>query len=295
MDNCRIVAVVLAGCLLLSLWSCKKDPPIVTQEEEEHSASQVPVYTEDPTPPILRDSNGLEYQWAEDLQGCVLIGRGSCKAEKLQIPSEVEGSKVVAIGVDALADYSELKTITLPDSVTLIGGGAFRGCTNLTEIQLGQFVESIDRYAFQNCSSLKQFTMPHTVISMGMGAFSGCTSLVSIAFSDHIPEISRGAFENCTGLITLFIPKWATYIAPSAFAGCSSLVGLTIPEWVSEIGSNAFSGCTALKKVVFDDPNGWSVTSADLAQPILPELSDSAANVTLLTTDYAEGTWVKES
>ena len=98
------------------------------------------------------------------------------------------------------------------------------------------------------------------------GIKTGLESLLGV-----IPGLTAIDFTDCTNL--------------------ESISGLTNPN-LNEI---TISGCTALKKVVFDDPNGWSVTSADLAQPILPELSDSAANVTLLTTDYAEGTWVKES
>ena len=45
-------------------------------------------------------------------------------------------------------------TLTIPDSVTTIGSGAFRGCSGLTSIIIPDSVTSIDWYAFSGCSGL---------------------------------------------------------------------------------------------------------------------------------------------
>ena len=47
---------------------------------------------------------------------------------------------------------------TIPDSVTSIGGYAFRDCTNLTSIIIPDSVTSIGNYAFNGCSSLTSIT-----------------------------------------------------------------------------------------------------------------------------------------
>ena len=88
---------------------------------------------------------------------------------------------------------------------------------------------------------------------------------------------------------------WAALLlALLAFAGCTSLTGLTVPEWVERIDSGAFSGCTALKKVVFEGRDGWTVTLKDSAEEIIPDLSDSQTNVTYLTVEYTDAVWVKK-
>lgn len=287
----RLSAAFLAVLLLLSLAGCKQSSS-EPAEEPAHTTQKKPA--DDTVPQTVKGENGLEYQWADDLKGYALSGMGDCKESILTVPEKIGGYPVVAVGVDAFADSHQLKEITLPDSVITIGGGAFRGCIYLENIRLGQFVESIDRYAFQDCMSLDHFTMPPGVMSMGMGAFSGCSSLESIAFSDYIPEISRAAFENCSSLVTLSIPQWATYIAADAFAGCTSLVGLTVPEWVKKIDSGAFSGCTSLKKVVFEGQDGWTVTMKDSTEELIPDLSNSQANVNYLTVEYANAVWMKK-
>ena len=44
--------------------------------------------------------------------------------------------------------------VTIPDSVTEIGGSAFEGCTSLTNIVIPDSVTEIDDSAFEGCTSL---------------------------------------------------------------------------------------------------------------------------------------------
>lgn len=44
--------------------------------------------------------------------------------------------------------------VTIPDSVTEIGGGAFEGCSSLASVTIPDGVTSIGNYAFYGCSSL---------------------------------------------------------------------------------------------------------------------------------------------
>ena len=48
--------------------------------------------------------------------------------------------------------------LTLPNSVTSIGDGAFRGCRGLTKLTLPNSVTSIGESAFKNCSGLSKIT-----------------------------------------------------------------------------------------------------------------------------------------
>ena len=50
---------------------------------------------------------------------------------------------------------SNLTSIVIPNSVTSIGGFAFKGCTSLTSIVIPNSVTSIGKYAFSDCDSLK--------------------------------------------------------------------------------------------------------------------------------------------
>jgi hypothetical protein len=70
-----------------------------------------------------------------------------------------------------------LTSVTIPDSVTLIGQRAFLDCTSLTGVDFGNGVNAIASLAFQGCTNLTTVTIPDSVAEIGDGAFSGCSSL----------------------------------------------------------------------------------------------------------------------
>ena len=55
---------------------------------------------------------------------------------------------------DGLDMHGTITNITIPDSVTFIGGYAFSDCTSWTSITIPNSVMSIGYGAFDNCSSL---------------------------------------------------------------------------------------------------------------------------------------------
>ena len=58
--------------------------------------------------------------------------------------------------------------------VTCIGNYAFRDCSGLTSVTIGNSVTSIGDWAFSNCSELTSVTIPNSVTSIDDYAFSGC-------------------------------------------------------------------------------------------------------------------------
>ena len=69
--------------------------------------------------------------------------------------------------------------VTIPNSVTYIGDGAFYGCTGLTSITIPDSVIGIGNVAFHGCSGLTRVTIPNSVTHVGAYAFEGCTRLKS--------------------------------------------------------------------------------------------------------------------
>ena len=163
-------------------------------------------------------------------------------------------------------NYAGLTTATIPEtviyngttySVTSIGELAFRDCSSLTSVTIGNSVTSIGNYAFYYCSSLTSVTIPNSVTSIGENAFYGCSSLTSVTIPNSVTSIGDEAFEYCSSLTSITIPNSVTSIGENAFYGCSSLTSVTIPNSVTSIGNNAFSECSSLTLVTI--PN--SVTS----------------------------------
>lgn len=78
-------------------------------------------------------------------------------------------------------NHRNLKSISIPNSVTNIGSSAFSNCAKLTSITIPDGVTGIGDRAFSGCSSLTSITIPDSVTSIGSSAFGGCTGLEKIA------------------------------------------------------------------------------------------------------------------
>lgn len=78
----------------------------------------------------------------------------------------------------AFAGMSSLTTVTLPD-VDAIGAETFKDCDNLTTVTVPESVSVIGDAAFSGCSALSTITLTG-IDAIGDGAFSGCDNLTSI-------------------------------------------------------------------------------------------------------------------
>ena len=158
-------------------------------------------------------------------------------------------NSVTSIGGGAFSGCSSLTSVTIPNSVTSIGNDAFYGCSSLTSVTIPNSITSIGGYTFYGCSSLTSITIPNSVTSIGIGAFDGCSSLTSVAIPSSVTSIEKRTFRGCSSLTSVTIPNSITSIGESAFEGCSSLTSVTIPESVRSIGNSAFSGCSSLTSI----------------------------------------------
>lgn len=144
-----------------------------------------------------------------------------------------------------------LTSITLPESLTSIGSGAFFG-TSIETINIPSRVTSIgffDEYdidpkedvgVFAH-SAIKEIVIPDHVTSLNTyRMFDNCTSLVSASIPD-IAIIDYAMFASCLSLKNFEMPPSLWYIGNVAFIGCLSLTSVVLPENVYYIGDTAFS------------------------------------------------------
>lgn len=155
-------------------------------------------------------------------------------------------SNLKTIGNGAFG-FTDLTTITLPDSVETIGDNAFSNCDKLTSVTLGSGLKSIGNYAFNYCSALSSINIPEGVTFLGNSAFNHCASLESINIPGSVNTIGNSAFLHCTALEELTINSGVETIDASAFNNCTSLTSVSIPGSVKTIGNSAFNGCTSLE------------------------------------------------
>ena len=162
---------------------------------------------------------------------------------------------VTSIGGAAFSGCSGLTSVTIPDSVTSIGGSAFSGCSGLTSVTIPDSVTSIGDYAFRYCSGLTSVTIPDSVTSIGGWAFSGCSSLASVTIPNSVTSFGLWdtAFSDCNNVKNATVPGWSCGIP---FDGVTNLV---ISPGTTIIKSDAFSNCTNMLNVTIPD----SVTSIE--------------------------------
>ena len=162
---------------------------------------------------------------------------------------------VTRIGGEAFSGCSKLTSVMIPSGVRDIGDGAFSGCSKLTSVTISSGVRSIGRKMFSGCSKLTSVTIPDSVTSIGDEAFSGCSKLTSVMIPSGVREIGEWAFSGCSKLTSVMILSGVMYIGDGAFSGCIELTSVTIPDSVTSIGREAFSGCSGLKSIVVDTAN----------------------------------------
>ena len=139
--------------------------------------------------------------------------------------------------------------------ITKIGNYAFYYYTDLTSITIPNSATSIGFSAFFECRSLTNITIPDSVTSIGSSAFYDCRSLTNITIGNGLTSIGRSAFQSCTGLTSITIGNGLTSIVEGAFSGCINLSSIKLNSTTPPfLGSNAFYNTAADLQIVV--PNG---------------------------------------
>ncbi len=156
------------------------------------------------------------------------------------------GPSVKFIGSSAFS-HSGLTSIVIPDKVTIYSN-AFCGCHQLTEVTIGNGIETIPDSCFRDCVSLKNIVFGTGVKSIGEFAFRGCSSLTNIVIPDNVTTIGYQVFYE-SGLTSIVIPDKVTTLGSYAFYNCYQLADVKIGNGIETIPSTCFFNCISLKSI----------------------------------------------
>lgn len=165
----------------------------------------------------------------------------------LTVPDAFMGIPVKSIGEYAFFENETLTSVTLPDSLLVIGGSAFQSCTALTEVVLGSRVEMISQAAFRD-SALEEINLPDSVAEIGRYAFYR-TRLIEVKLPANLSSVSKYAFYGCEMLTKVEFCQRIERVAEYAFSGCTSLQRVVITDRVKMISDYSFSECPSLSAV----------------------------------------------
>ena len=165
------------------------------------------------------------------------------------IPSEIKGSRVTAIGDKAFYSNKTIQQVNIPDTVLTIGEQVFYNCDYLNNVKLPENLTSLGYHAFASCDSLYNITLPASLTKIGYSPFDA-SGLVTVEFEQGTTKICESACSSARKLKYVNIPDSVTIIEKGAFSSCSGLEEIIIPGSVKTVSSGAFDYCYGLKTVI---------------------------------------------
>jgi len=106
------------------------------------------------------------------------------------------------IGLWANMDIMNIKSISIPASVTKLAPYAFYNATGVTNVdELIKNIKEIGDNAFCR-SDIKSITIPERCIKIGTQAFSNCNNLMTFTLPSTLEFIGGGAFSYCEHLVS---------------------------------------------------------------------------------------------
>lgn len=173
--------------------------------------------------------------------------------EPVEIPRELHGQAVVALGENAFYGNIYVPSIVLPDTVTAIGERAFCDCRLVERMRLPSGLTSLGEGVFENCCSLLSVNIPEGITAIPQAAFDGCDKLQTVDWHDGLTAIGAYAFRNCDAVVEVGFPDGVAEMADYVFADCDSLQSVYIPRGATRIGRYAFNNCPDLTYVFVPD------------------------------------------
>lgn len=186
------------------------------------------------------------------------------------VPTARSRLRRVSVGIADYAFYNcvGVTGVILPETVRVIGRGAFYKCRLLSSVNLPAGITEIKDYTFYHCDSLELPEFPEGLTRIGRSAFYKCR-LVSedgeseenrLVIPDSVREIGAFAFYGCVytytdratalqmtgGMDYLVIGSGVSLIGEQAFSGMTTLRGVALGSSVTGIGDKAFYKCTSL-------------------------------------------------
>ena len=191
-----------------------------------------------------------------------------CNWVNVEIPNVIVRNwreyKVTSIGSSAFSQKLSW-SLVLPQNLKTIWSSAFYGCSNLTSVEINDWLQIIWQFAFQN-AWLTSLSIPNSVLSIENSAFQGNANMETLEIEDWMNELTIWNMAFMFDWIKeLELPNSVRTLWTDAFNWCSSLESVIIWDWLTVLNTNIFANCTRLESVVIWDgvTTLWSSFNGD--------------------------------
>ena len=195
---------------------------------------------------------------------------------------------IVAIGNDAFKG-SKITSLNIPEGITFVGARAFMGCNDLKSISLPESLTTLFSNAFEETAwwesqndglvylgdfafryksnsqiypSIVEIKEGTKYLSDGLFENFYYHELKSIKLPNSVERIGSYAFYGQSALPEVDLPANLQYIGESAFKYCKNLKIKAWPKGLRHIGDGAFQNCMSMDNAIFVEETGTCVFSS---------------------------------
>ena len=171
------------------------------------------------------------FEFTEVEDGYSIRLKGVPNNGTIDIPSKHNGRDVVEVGDPKNSFLSSLKNLSIPDSITKIGGNVFYYCNLLKDVYYEGTIEDWCKINFEDTDYYISWSNP-------------------MYYASHFYiKNNNNEYEEVTEIV---IPDTITSIGNYQFCGFNNVTKITIPNSVQTIGYATFNDCSSLIDVYYE-------------------------------------------